>query len=61
MAFSAQTFDVIVGHVHGCPIYIDLRQHTAHQSPKMLLDVAEDSAELVVRRRDSVTVGAKGC
>ncbi len=37
--------DVLLGHVAGCPFYIDRRQLAAWGAPRLLLDVAEGEPE----------------
>jgi uncharacterized protein (DUF779 family) len=41
--FVPSTFDVIVGHIAGCPIHADLRQLACYRDRRAILDVLNPS------------------
>jgi uncharacterized protein (DUF779 family) len=60
--FEPGDFDVIVGHVAGCPIHADLRQLACYADRFAVLDVAHagSRAHPVMRLRAAATAPADG-
>jgi hypothetical protein len=48
---SASPYDVIIGHVAGCPVYADVRQLTLYQDRRAVLDARSHSALFTSARR----------
>jgi len=47
--FQPAPCDVIVAHVDGCPVYVDLRQRNAAPAGSVYLDVDPSSGNLCLR------------
>ncbi|MEO6704176.1 MAG: hypothetical protein ABI140_13385 [Jatrophihabitantaceae bacterium] len=55
-SFAPRDCDVIIGHVAGCPVYVDLRDRAQLAAPRLVLEVAAgppDRRTPVLRQRRS--------